>query len=87
MTIAKLNLPVLLLVPLLGVAAGAGGSYMVTKERVEVLGSTAKVNAEKIAELEKKSSQAEVQLTEVRTDVKHILRAVERVEGKLGTRP
>lgn len=86
MSLAKLSLPLVLMGPLLGAAAGAGGSYMVTQERVAALGATAVTNTTKISELEKGSAETRAQVTEVRTDMKHVLHALDRLETKLGTK-
>ena len=83
MNLSRLMVPASLIGPLIATALGAGGSYLVTQQKVEEISvKTEKQHAEVEKLKEQRVDQSE-RLKGVETELQSVNRALERIERKL----
>jgi hypothetical protein len=88
----KLTIPFMSLITVLGTAAGAGGSWMATKEQIKSIANESSENKAEIRRLnDERESQAlnteklNTKVEKLNTSMEYTVRALERLEQKLGT--
>lgn len=84
-SISSLTVPATLVGSLLVSAAGMGGSYMATKDRVARVESAVAANAQVIRSLEHDKAEHEAELREIKVELRYMGASLERIETRLGT--
>lgn len=84
--IKKLALPFVMIGPLIGGALVAGGAWATNNATAAELVKRVGQQEARVSKLEEQRAEEAVQRTELKTDMKYVVKALERLEDRLGTK-
>ena len=86
MNLSDLKLPVLVVVSLLGAAAGAGSNVALTSAKINAAVAKNREQDTQIAELNKQREELKERVIKIEVNTEIVVKSLERIERAMGTK-